>query len=382
MPKYTLGDVSNEVKEAFKGDKTGMPIVGLEHLTPNEVTLSSWDLDTDNTFTKSFESGDMLFGRRRAYLKKAAVAPFDGICSGDITVIRANPELLSPSLLPFLIQNDFLFDYAVEKSAGSLSPRVKWEHLKTYVLMLPKPEEQERTAEVLWSIEEACQSYKKLLVETDELVKSQFIERFGIPELNSRDFPTFSLTEVCESITDGSHTPPKGVDRSEYLMLSSKNIIDDRITFDEPRYLSREQFENEDRRTRIKAGDVLLTIVGTVGRTAVVPEEHPNIALQRSVCVLHPNNTVVDSQFLCYELKCMQQFIDAQAQGVAQRGIYLAQVGKLRIIVPEMPKQIEFVKLLQQSNKAKVVLQQALKEARALQKKIVEDNFIVQGKEN
>ena len=65
-----------------------------------------WDESGVNTFTKIFHKGDVLFGRRRAYLKKAVIAPFDGICSGDITVIVARPEYILPELLPFVIQNE------------------------------------------------------------------------------------------------------------------------------------------------------------------------------------------------------------------------------------------------------------------------------------
>ena len=123
-----------------------MPVVGLEHITPSELNLTSWDIDSDNTFAKAFHKGQMLFGRRRAYLKKAAVAPFDGICSGDITVIEASNGKLLPELLPFIIQNDAFFDYAVGKSAGSLSPRAKWEHLQNFEFNLPPLGEQHRLA--------------------------------------------------------------------------------------------------------------------------------------------------------------------------------------------------------------------------------------------
>ena len=113
MPVVKLDDVAIEVKETYKGDKTGYPIVGLEHISPGEVALSNWSVNTKNTFSKIFRQGDILFGRRRAYLKKAAIAPFDGICSGDITVIRAKSDKLYPELLPFIIQNEDFFDYAV-----------------------------------------------------------------------------------------------------------------------------------------------------------------------------------------------------------------------------------------------------------------------------
>lgn len=175
MNKVKLGEVAIECRETYRGDKSGIPIVGLEHLIPENIELSQWSVDSENTFTKSFKAGQVLFGRRRAYLKKAAVAPVDGICSGDITVIDSKPEYLSQRLLPFIIQNDDFFDYAVGKSAGSLSPRVKWEHLKNYEFNLPDMDEQNKLADVLWAIEETKRSYKKLLIKTDELVKSQFV---------------------------------------------------------------------------------------------------------------------------------------------------------------------------------------------------------------
>lgn len=175
MAIVKLGDVAIEAKSSNKGDKTGCKIVGLEHLTPSCVTLFEWSDDTENSFTKEFSEGDVLFGRRRAYLKKAAVAPFSGICSGDITVIRAIKDKINPKLLPFVIQNDFLFDFAVGKSAGSLSPRVKWEHLKNFEFILPDEETQKSLADVLWAIHDTKRAYLNLISETDELVKSQFI---------------------------------------------------------------------------------------------------------------------------------------------------------------------------------------------------------------
>lgn len=175
MGKVLLGDVAVERRETCKDGKDRYPVVGLEHLVPEEITLTAWADGSNNTFTKIFHKGDVLFGRRRAYLKKAAAAPFDGICSGDITVIEAKPNYLLPELLPFIIQNDALFDFAIEKSAGSLSPRVKWEHLKNYAFDLPDMARQRKIAELLWAMDTTKKSYQRLIAATDELVKSQFI---------------------------------------------------------------------------------------------------------------------------------------------------------------------------------------------------------------
>lgn len=183
MPMVKLSEVAKEHKETCKGDKGNLSIVGLEHLVPEDVNLTNWSDDQDNTFTKMFRKGHVLFGRRRAYLKKAAVAPFDGICSGDITVIEAIEDKLYPGLLPFIIQNDTLFDFAVEKSAGSLSPRVKWQHLQDFEFNLPDMAKQKEIAELLWAMNRTKQAYKRLISATDELVKSQFI---------AHKFPMFS----------------------------------------------------------------------------------------------------------------------------------------------------------------------------------------------
>jgi type I restriction enzyme S subunit len=174
--RVKLGEVAVESRETYNGSQRGVPIVGLEHLTPEDVNLTSWNVDTENTFSKMFSKGQVLFGRRRAYLKKAAVAPCDGICSGDITVIAAKTDMLAPELLPFLIQNDRFFDFAMEKSAGSLSPRAKWEHLREFEFDLPSIEEQRGLAEVLWAFDDTRQACKRLIKSTDELVKSQFVE--------------------------------------------------------------------------------------------------------------------------------------------------------------------------------------------------------------
>ncbi len=176
MARVRLGDVAREYKATVK-DSSDLPIVGLEHLTPGEITLEHWDEGTENTFTKGFKKGQMLFGRRRAYLKKAALAPFDGVCSGDITVIEAIPERMNPELLPFIIQNDLLFDYAVGNSAGSLSPRVKWESLENYEFELTEMNKQGEMVELLKAAHETRRAYRSLIQATDDLVKSQFIEQ-------------------------------------------------------------------------------------------------------------------------------------------------------------------------------------------------------------
>lgn len=154
------------------------------------------------------------------------------------------------------------------------------------------------------------------------------------------------IKDICSGVTDGSHNPPQGLENSDYLMLSSKNVFDDKITFDSPRYLSQIDFKQESKRTRIKSGDVLLTIVGTVGRAAVVGENMPQFTLQRSVAVLHPNVEICDSRYLMYALQANRNHIESRAKGVAQKGIYLKEVADIELQIPLLSEQTHRVKVL------------------------------------
>ena len=158
------------------------------------------------------------------------------------------------------------------------------------------------------------------------------------------------IKDICTSITDGSHNPPQGISESNFLMLSSKNVFDDCITTDEPRYLSKEDYERENKRTRIQPGDVLLTIVGTVGRAAVVPNDISPFALQRSVAVLHPKTDICSSRFLMYALRSKRTYIENSAKGVAQKGIYLGEVDSIDLPVPSMKQQAEIIDTLDRTN--------------------------------
>ena len=159
------------------------------------------------------------------------------------------------------------------------------------------------------------------------------------------------LGEVCIQITDGSHNPPSGVEQSEYLMLSSKNIDEDFITLDSPRFLSHSDYIAENKRTTVSEGDLLMTIVGTIGRVAIVPEELKGICLQRSVAVIKPEREVVNNRYLMYQLQNMRPFLEKEARGVAQKGIYLKQVSQLDIKLPELEHQMQIVKVLDKASK-------------------------------
>ena len=160
-----FGDVVREVKDVSRDPVSeGIErIIGLEHLNPLDIHIRTWgDTTNGTTFTKRFSKGQVLFGRRRAYQKKAVLADFDGICSGDIIVMEAIKERLDSGLLPFLVHGDGFYNWAVSTSAGSLSPRTKFKSLAEYEFRLPPMEMQKKLAELLWAVDETEEKYRTI----------------------------------------------------------------------------------------------------------------------------------------------------------------------------------------------------------------------------
>ena len=152
-------------------------------------------------------------------------------------------------------------------------------------------------------------------------------------------WPSYRLRDVTSKLVDGSHNPPPKQDQGR-PMLTARNVDHARINFDEFRYISNESFEAEHARTRVAPGDVLLTIVGTIGRSAVVPEAAEPFALQRSVAVLSAKDDLLP-KFLAYQFQSprIQRYFEQNARGTAQKGVYLKTLGETPILVPPVSEQ-------------------------------------------
>ena len=376
MSKVLLGDVAVEHKETCKGSKDGYPIVGLEHLVPEEITLTAWDEGSENTFTKMFRKGNVLFGRRRAYLKKAAVAPFDGICSGDITVIEAKPDRILPELLPFIIQNDALFDFAVGKSAGSLSPRVKWEHLKNFEFELPDMDKQKELAALLWAMDDTKKSYQKLIAATDELVKSQFMEQFGDPVTNTQGREVRPFKDFMLDIRYGTSQPPTFSEFGEFKFIRATNIKAGRITENDMLRISADEATKIEK-CRLNGNEIIIVRSGAnTGDTCVVTDEYRDQYAGYDIIItlnLEIANPVFFNELM--NTHYMQAIIKPLTVRAAQPHINSEQVQNLPMLVVPLPEQEQFAAFVRQSDKSKFELEQALAELTAIYKRIIAENL-------
>lgn len=154
--RVLFGDVIASVTERVNDpSQSGVErYVGLEHLDPGVMTVQRWaSPDKVEAQKLRFQSGDVIFGRRRAYQRKVALAEFEGICSAHALVLRARPDHIDSGFLPVFLSSDYFLDRAISISVGSLSPTVNWRDLKVQEFYLPPLDEQKRIADLLWAIE-------------------------------------------------------------------------------------------------------------------------------------------------------------------------------------------------------------------------------------
>lgn len=368
MTHVCLGDVAREIKQKVPVDQE-LPTVGLEHLDPGEVELAHWDEGVETTFTKAFSKGQVLFGRRRAYLRKAAVAPFDGICSGDITVIAPKGNL-SPRLLPFIIQNDALFEHAVTNSAGSLSPRVKWQSLSQFEFELPSIAKQEDLADILWTAQETRSHYRQLLTACDDVVKSQFVEMFGDEKWGFKP-----LSECVDSIDTGKSMNcgegPRGVGGFGVLKLSA--LSSGTFVASENKVISKDNFMSI---KEVEKGDLLFARKNTpelVGTTVYVPNEVRGLMFPDLVFRMKPKD--VNALYLLAYMRSDRglDLIQGMAHGSAKSMVNIpkTQLARLPVPVPPLELQQEFADFVAQVDKSKFAVQKALDELNATTKKIL-----------
>ena len=355
MSKVTLGQVAVEVRESTK-DPTGLPVVGLEHLVPGELQLTQWSESSENTFTRLFHTGQVLFGRRRAYQKKTAVATFDGVCSGDITVIAAKPERLLPDLLPFIVSDDRFFDYAMEKSAGSLSPRDKWAQLAEYSFDLPdSTEEQQKLASLLWAMERTKTAYKNLLAQTDELVKSRFVEMFGDPETNPLGWPQMRLDNVVTYSNNG--ITRRSSDEGGSIVLRIVDLQDGFIDYSN---VNRIRIDQKEEKCLLKDRDMLFVRVNGnpdyVARSAIFSDIGEPVYHNDHIIRMRIDADKASAGFIRaytntnYGKKQLKDHIKTSAgqYSISQDGI-----GSIQIYLPPLMQQEQYISFVNGVDKSK-----------------------------
>ncbi len=230
-----FGDVVKNLNETEPNPaKAGLErYIGLEHLEPGSLHVRTWGNVSDGTtFTRRCRPGQVLFGKRRAYQRKVAVAEFEAVVSGDIYVFAPKNDRLLPELLPFLCLSERFFQHAVGTSAGSLSPRTNWANLANFEFDLPPLDQQRRIAEILWAVDEQCVGFGDLSLEIGKCADSyisrklQEVSEQGI----GKSVPLGELADLRTGKLDSNRAIEDG--RYPFFTCDPKTLRIDSYSFD------------------------------------------------------------------------------------------------------------------------------------------------------
>lgn len=321
-----------------------------------------------------FHRGTILFPKSGAstLLNHRVMLSIDSYVSSHLATIYANS-----------IDRYYLYYFLCTVDAKQLVPNLDYPSLKISELKnikVPYPTdkgEQDYIVKTLDAVAEIIRLRKETIQLAKELIPTIFQEMFGDPITNPKGWDKKDLGDVCSKITDGSHNPPKGIKEGIFILLSSQNILNNGINTNGCRFVSEDDFIKENKRTKLSYGDILLTIVGTIGRSAIYKKQYENIIFQRSVAVLSPNKKFVNSEYLNAYIQTdfIQNVLQNKAHGVAQLGIYLKDLRKVEVLCPPLSKQEEFADKVEQINKYIAAQQEELEQFETLFQSLLQEAF-------
>ena len=325
--------------------------IGLEHLDSDCLIVSRWGAEVTPIGEKLLmQKGDILFGKRRAYQRKVGIAPFDGIFSAHGMVLRPKENVVIKEFFPFFIASDQFMERAVRISVGGLSPTINWKDLKEQEFELPSLEEQRILSEKLWAAYRLKESCKRLLVATDEMVKSQFIEMF-------KNIPSVKIADCCITVSGGTPNTKKieYYDGGDIPWLSSGEINQGYI-FSTDKYITQLGLENSSAKW-VPANSVVIAMYGaTAGKVGFIKIP---LTTNQAVCTLLPNDGF-EPLYLYYATLSKTSWMISQCRGAAQPNISQSIIRSMEIPMATIDEQKRFCKLLTQADKSKFELRKSI----------------------
>ena len=346
LKSYRFDQMADQINDRVEPKRADVErYVGLEHLDPDSLRIRRWGDPSEVESTKlRFQPGDIILGKRRVYQRKVAVADTEGICSAHAMVLRGKPGTVLPEFLPFFMQSNLFMERALSISVGSLSPTINWKALAKEEFMLPLIQEQRRLVDVLKAVEDVSESHFRTRSALRTLLAGlvDAIAHRG-RKLGSAiplDHLVRSDRPICYGILMPGTGHEGGVPVIKVRDYPSGEIIEENLLLTSP------ELDEEYRRSRLEAGDLVISIRGTIGRLAVVPssldqanitQDTARISLKRDL-----NKNFVRAML---ESSYVKRQIAAYITGLAVQGI---NIGELRRIAVPIAKRAEQDKLVRE----------------------------------
>lgn len=320
--------------------------VGLEHLDPESLKISRWGVPTDVEATKlRFEPGDIIFGKRRAYQRKLAVADFEGICSAHAMVLRAKPGVIVPEFLPFFMQSDVFFETALAISVGSLSPTINWSTLSQQLFAVPPTTEQLRIAALLAASTEVLEK-QAAVANAVAAARGVLLDEIIPAPIHGRDTNAVPLSALC-TMQNGRPFPSAEYQQTGIRLLRPGNLgANGRFDWNPlaTTYLPGE-YRDAASDYLIAPGDVVINLTaqsledGFMGRVCLASVEDESLLNQRIGRFRCDERLVPDFLFRCLQTSRFRRVVETKCEGSKIRHLYWRHFEDFEIVLSSLQDQ-------------------------------------------
>ena len=303
----------------------------------------------------------------------------DRVIVSPLYVVFSISEQLDQQYFLHYLKSDIMLNYIKEYATGSVRDNLKLSDLGKLSVNLRPLDEQRRIAAVLDKVSDLIAKRRQQLEKLDLLVKARFTEMFCNPIENEN----WEFVNMADISTD-MRTGPFGsaLRHNEFVetgifVLGIDNAVENRFTYNRMRYITEEKYEQLKRYT-VRPGDVIITIMGTVGRSAVIPDNIPKAINTKHLACLTINRSKAQPMFVCCAFQMhpeIRQQLTGQAKGAIMDGLNLTIIKKLSFKLPPLEIQNEFVKFFGATEKTKTIIEESLMKLETIKKALMQEYF-------
>lgn len=292
-------------------------------------------------------TGTGTLGRATVFQDKKGIFTVDS----HVTLLRPNEKLDSKFFCFYLKTNqESLYNQCVSGSTNQIE--LSRSKLLKFKIPLPPFPIQKKIAAILEKVEKLKQKREEADKKTAEYLQSVFYEMFGDPVRNEKRLEIKKLNEICD-VRDGTHDSPKYVEEG-YPLITSKNLSGGFIDFSEVNLISKEDFDEVNKRSKVDAGDIIMPMIGTIGNPLIVPKNIQEFAI-KNVALIKFTKTDVSNIYIKFILDSpyFNQVTKGDNRGGTQKFLALGDIRNMPIPLPSLPLQQKFSKIVEKIEKLK-----------------------------
>ena len=368
-----FGDVVRQVKDKVDPEVAGIErYVAGQHMNTDDLRIRRWGAVGDGylgpAFTMRFMPGQVLYGSRRTYLRKVAVADFEGICANTTFVIESVSDELLPEFLPYVMTAESFHEHSIKQSKGSVNPYINFTDLKWYEFALPPLDEQLRVVELL----DAAMADNARKRKSSGAFSMALVAMLA--EIDQRSFELLTLEALCRHpITYGIvQAGPDVSDGIPYIRVSDMTAYEtlrcDKLPRTSPEVAAKYE------RSACDEGDLVFALRGPIGLTREVPPELAGVNLTQGTARLSPDTTLVTSAYLGWALQfpsVAKQFRRSK-KGSTFQEVSLGSLRRITAPVPPLEVQSELLKRLRKIDDLRRICDDAAENSSALEAQLRE----------